>query len=255
MGATTNQLELNLQIEALIKRKDAGNEHYNQDEKDLIAQYTGAGGESLNGGNAEGEHYEFYTPTYIVELMWELANHFGFKKGKVLEPSCGTGRFFAPASIQSQLTGFETNPVSARIAQILYPHAEIYNLYFENAFMKSPQYVARISEGLTWLRNYPFDLVIGNPPYGKYRNFYSSYFTWPKVIQTEIFFMYYGLKMLKKNGLLIYIIPAAFMRNGATFNQMKKELGWICKLLDAYQLPSVFSKTGVPTDIIVLQRT
>lgn len=256
MGSIKSQSELNREIEAFIKQKDTRQETYSEKDKTFINQYIGAGGESTKGGKGEGILYEFYTPTYIVELMWELAYHFGFKSGgHVLEPACGTGRFFASAPNEGSLTGFETNPISARIAEILYPQAEIHNLYFENAFMVPPRYVSRIKEGLTWLKGYPFDLVIGNPPYGKYRNFYSSYFTWPKVIQNEIFFMYYGLKMLKKDGLLVYIIPDRFMRNGAAYNQMKKEMGWICKLLDAYHLPPVFSKTSVATDIIVLQRT
>ena len=255
MAAIKNQSELNLEIEAFIKHKDATNQGYSEKDKEFINQYIGAGGESASGKTGEGILYEFYTPTYIVELMWELAYHFGFKGGQVLEPACGTGRFFSHAPKESKLTGFETNPTSARIAQLLYPDAEIHNLYFENAFMVKPRYVSRIKEGLTWLEGYPFDLVIGNPPYGKYKNFYSSYFAWPKVLLNEMFFMFYGLKMLRKGGLLVYIIPDRFMRNGATYSQMKKEMGWLCKLQDAYHLPPVFSKTSVATDIIVLQRT
>ncbi|MBL6445692.1 N-6 DNA methylase [Fulvivirga sp. 29W222] len=255
MAAIKNQSELNREIEELIKNKDASKQTYSEEDKAFVSQYVGSGGESTTGKTGEGILYEFYTPTYIVELMWELAYHFGFEGGQVLEPACGTGRFFSHAPKESKLTGFETNPISARIAQILYPVAEIHNFYFENAFMIQPRYVSRIKEGLTWLSGYPFDLIIGNPPYGRYRNFFSSYFTWPKVIQNELFFMYYGLKMLKKGGLLVYIIPDRFMRNGATYSQMKKEMGWICKLLDAYHLPPVFPKTSISTDIIVLQRT
>ena len=256
MGTIKNQSELNKEIEAFIKKKNASKQSYSEEDKAFINQYVGSGGESASGKTGEGILYEFYTPDYIVELMWGLAVHFGFKAGgHVLEPACGTGRFFAHAPKGSKLTGFETNPTSARIANILYPDAEIHNLYFENAFMESPRYVSRIRQGLTWLKDYPFDLIIGNPPYGKYKNFYSSYFGWPKVILNEMFFMYYGLKMLKKGGLLVYIIPDRFMRNGATYSQMKKEMGWLCKLLDAYHLPPVFSKTSVATDIIVLQRT
>jgi hypothetical protein len=55
--------------------------------------YEGAGGLGSRGASGEGVLYEFYTPDYVVNLMWELARYHGFDgKGTVLEPSVATGK-------------------------------------------------------------------------------------------------------------------------------------------------------------------
>jgi hypothetical protein len=69
--------------------------------------------------------------------------------------------------------GFEINPVTRRIAEIIHPGARIHEGYFETAFLEPPRFTRRLTDRLTWLEGYPFSLVIGNPPYGKYRNRYS----------------------------------------------------------------------------------
>jgi type I restriction-modification system DNA methylase subunit len=200
--------------------------------------------------------YEFFTPEYIVELMWELAYKYGYDKtGSILEPSIATGRLIAPAPDKSKITAFEINPTSARICQITYPEAKIHTGYFETAFLQEPRFTSKLKgEQITWLDDYPFSLVIGNPPYGKHKNKYSSYFTNPKMQQIELFFMYYGLKLLKSDGLLVYITSSNFLRNGISYNSEKESIGKIAELIDAYRLPPVFRFSEVPTDIIVLRK-
>lgn len=83
---------------------------------------------------------------------------------------------------------------------------------------------------------------------------YSSYFPTPKMQQIELFFMYYGLKLLKQGGLLIYLTSSNFLRNGFSYNSEKDSIGQIADLVDAYRLPPVFRFSEVPTDIIVLKR-
>ena len=96
--------------------------------------------------------------------------------------------------------------------------------------------------------------MIGNPPYGKYKNTYSSYFPTPKLTQIEQFFFYYGLKLLKPGGLLVYVVSSNFLRNGHTYENAKNEIGKLADIIDAYRLPSVFDFSEVPVDIIVLKR-
>jgi hypothetical protein len=72
--------------------------------------------------------------------------------------------------------------------------------------------------------------------------------------QIELFFFYYGLKLLKKGGLLVYLTSSNFLRNGIAYNSEKKEIGKIADIVDAYRLPPVFRFSKVPTDIIVLRR-
>jgi type I restriction-modification system DNA methylase subunit len=250
-----NQHALNTEIEAFIQQKDKAKGTYSDADKKYISKYGGAGGQGSKGASGEGLLYEFFTPDYICELMWDLAYRYGYEpKGTVLEPSLGTGNFLKWAKDPSKCYGFEINPTSKRICEILYPEAKIYEGYFETAFLKAPRFTERLKDKITWLSGYPFSLVIGNPPYGKYKNTYSSYFPKPKMHQIELFFMYYSLKLLKPGGLLVFITGSNFLRNGNSYQGEKMELEKLCDLVDAYRLPPVFSSTKVPTDILVLKR-
>ena len=254
--AWKNQYQLNQEIESFIQDKDKRSESYSPADIEFIQKYEGSGGQGSKGAKGEGILYEFYTPDYVVKLMWELAFRYGFdKSGTVLEPSIATGRLIEPAPDKTKCVGFEINPISARIAEISFPGATIYRGYFETAFMQPERFTKRFPlSQLTWIKEYPFSLVIGNPPYGKYRNKYSSYFPTPKMPQIEQFFMYYGLQLLKPGGLLIYLTSSNFLRNGLTYNKAKDEIGMVAELLDAYRLPPVFRFSVVPTDIIVFKR-
>lgn len=249
-----NQHSLNQRIEMLIKARDDNKDAFSPEDIAFINRYEGSGGQGKKGATGEGLLYEYYTPEYVAELMWKLARYYGFDGGTVLEPSVATGRLLKDAPDYSACVGFEINPVSARIAEINLPGATIHRGYFETAFMEYPRLTTRIKKGLTWLKEYPFSLVIGNPPYGKYRNTYSSYFRNPPIPQMEIFFIYYGLMMLKTHGLLVYLISSNFLRNGNTYDKAKELLEPICDLVDAYRLPKVFRYSDVGTDIIVLRR-
>ena len=250
-----NQFELNNKIEALIKKKDAAGDSYSQSDRDFIVQYEGSGGQGSKGASGEGVLYEFYTPEKICELMWLLAYRYGFKpQGTVLEPSVGTGKLLQHAPNKQKCYGFEINPTSRRITQILYPEAKIYEGYFETAFLAPPRFTSPLKNQMTWIDGYPFSLVIGNPPYGKYKNKYSSYFTKPKMHQIELFFMHQGLQLLKPGGLLVYLTGSNFLRNGISYQSEKLEMEKLADILDAYRLPPVFKFSKVPTDIIVFKR-
>jgi len=254
--AGKNQYQLNKEIESFIRDKDNRKETYSPADIEFIRQYEGSGGQGSKGATGEGVLYEFFTPPYIVDLMWKLACHYGFNNtGTVLEPSIATGRLIEPAPDKAKCVGFEINHISARIAEITYPGATIHRGYFETAFMQPERFTRRLSANqVTWLKEYPFSLVIGNPPYGKYRNKYSSYFPNPKMPQIEQFFMYYGLHLLKSDGLLIYLTGSSFLRNGITYSRVKNEIGKLAELIDAYRLPPVFRFSEVPTDILILKR-
>lgn len=254
--ATRNQYQLNLEIQNFIQEKDSRNESYSQADIDFIQQYEGSGGQGSKGATGEGILYEFYTPSYIVDLMWKLALHHGFdKSGTVLEPSIATGRLIELAPNKTKCVGFEINPTSARIAEITYPGTTVYRGYFETAFLQPDRFTVRLPiSQLTWLKEYPFSLVIGNPPYGKFKNKYSSYFPKPKIPQIEQFFMYYGIQLLKTGGLMIYLTSSNFLRNGITYSHAKDEIGKFAELVDAYRLPPVFRFSEVPADILIFKR-
>ena len=256
--AKKDQYQINKEIEVFIKEKDSKKEPYSNADIDYIQQYEGAGGQGSKGAKGEGVLYEFYTPDYICDLMYGLAVKHGYDQGSILEPAIATGRLIKPFPDKSKVTGFEINPVTARICELTYPGATIHKGYFETAFLKPPRYTERVRPGTvnipTWLEDYPFSLVMGNPPYGKYKNKYSSYFKTPKMQQIELMFMYYGMKVLNPGGLLVYLTSSNFLRNGISYNKEKQEIGKLAELVDAYRLPPVFRFSQVPTDIIVLRR-
>ncbi len=253
-----SQYQLNQEIETFIQDKDSKRKVYSQADIDFIQQYEGAGGQGSKGATGEGLLYEFYTPDYICQLMYELALIHGYDNGAILDPAIATGRLIKPFPDKSKVTGFEISPVTARICEITYPKATIHNHYFETAFLKAPRYTERIRSTIdqnpSWLQDYPFSLIIGNPPYGKYKNKYSSYFKTPKMQQIELMFIYYGMRLLKPGGLLVFITSSNFLRNGISYNREKAEIGKLADLLEAYRLPPVFKTSQVPTDIIVLTR-
>jgi type I restriction-modification system DNA methylase subunit len=241
--------------------KAASKNPLSEAEKKLLQNYEGMGGKIKEGAKSSargGDNplYEFYTPQYIASAMFDLARKYGYKDShKVLEPSCATGRLIEPVKDPSKVTAFEITEATYRIAKLIYPNAKIYNQYFETAFMQQPKFRSKLTgKQVTWLKDYPFDMVIGNPPYGKYSGLFASYFLMPRLKQVEHFFMYYGLKLLRSGGLLIYVIPQSFMRNGSTYNDMKQLMSKQTDLVDAYRLPPVFRSSSVPVDIIVLRK-
>jgi len=252
-GFSGIQAQSKAEIEAMIRRKDAAGEPYSEEEKALLRNYEGAGGITNADDEYAGAADEFYTPGFLIEIMWDMATHYGFPlDGKVIEPSCGTGRIFDHAPAQAKLYGLEINPISFRIAQILHPQATIYNQYFETLFLEPPRYTTKASK--PWLGN-EYDLIIGNPPYGTHLGPYASYFnTKPRHHTIENFFLYYGLKLLKKGGLIVFLTSSNFLRNGDKYKEIKQVMGKVADLVDAYRLPAVFRNSSVPTDILVLKK-
>jgi type I restriction-modification system DNA methylase subunit len=237
-----------------IAKRDASTGEYSLSEIAYIQQYEGSGGLANKGARGMEILYEFYTPDYVCDLMHSLAMTYGYDGGAILEPSVATGKIIRPFADKSKVTAFEVNPVTARICKITYPQATVHTGYFETAFMQPPRYTSRLKSPLTCLDDYPFSLVIGNPPYGKYSNQYSSFFRNPKMKQTELFFMYYGLQLLRSGGLMIYLTSSNFLRNGISYNDEKQHIGSLAGLIDAYRLPPVFAKSGVAVDILVFKK-
>ena len=186
-----NQHELNQYIEGLLSTRSE-DDGFSATEKELLRRYSGSGGQGKHGATGEGVLYEFYTPDWVCDWMWKMAHHYGYVGGTVLEPSCATGELIRPAPDKSKCYGFEINPTSRKIARILYPDAHIHEGYFETSMLEPPRFTTRLKKSVTWLEGYPFSLVIGNPPYGRYTNAYSTYFQKPKMKQIELFFYYHG---------------------------------------------------------------
>lgn len=258
----SNENSLNLAIEQYIASLGQTLPILNSEQKQFLQLYTGRG-QGFNSPTKisnDAGLYEFYTPDYIRERMWKLAYHYGYDGGNVLEPSCATAHMLNNAPKTAKLVGFEVNHITCQIAKICHPQGNFYNEKFETAFMDN--FRGRYNKvlppkKLTWLNEYPFSLVIGNPPYGIWSDFYKSYFKQPnngKFMQIEIFFLYKCLELLKPNGLLIFLTASSWLRNGNLYTPMKTEVSKIATLVDAYRTGEVFKNTGVPTDILIYKK-
>jgi len=249
-----NDFDLNKQIQEFIADKDSRNESYSKDDIEFIQKYEGSGGLANKGATGTGLLHEFYTPDYICDYLYKFAVKYGYNGGTILEPSIATGRIIKPFvdNGYNDIVGFEINPITARICEITYPQIKVYNNFFETAFLEQPRF-RTLDKNLTWLKEYPFSLVIGNPPYGVYQNLYSTYFT-PKFKQIEQFFMFKSLQLLKKNGLLIFLTSSNFMYNWQTYEPAKTHIFGIADFVDAYRLPAIFKNSSVPTDILIFRK-
>jgi SAM-dependent methyltransferase len=194
---------LNREIETFVAEKT---DAYTRKDLQFINQYTGYGGLVDVEENNIGILYEYYTPDSIIKLMWE--NVFSTfdprqKNGiKVLEPSCGTGRFLAFCPPNWEHKGYEINKTSAAIARV-----NGYNVETRN-FLSN--FVDRTGKKKPITPTY--DVVIGNPPYGAFVgelcHFEKKYTGAKDYID---YFMLRGMELLKPGGVLCFVLPKHFL--------------------------------------------
>ena len=256
MGAT-KFTDIAAKVDEIINLHKEKEYPLTKEEREVLRSYGGHGGENeFDRGMLD----EYYTPPYVCKQMFELAKQYGYTKGKVLEPSCAIGNMIEPIYDTFEYTAIDAFEISERtkaICKLLYPKVTIYgaeNQGFETAFLQPPRYTIKVKpKDVTWLKNYPYDLVIGNPPYGNFTTRYSSYFKGCQRI--EMFFIEYCLKLLRKDGLLVFITQDNLLSSGFSYQIFKERILDDCEFLDAYRMPSgLFDKTEVVTDIIVLKK-
>lgn len=185
----------------------------------------------------------FYTSPTVIDGIYEALGNFGFDGGAVLEPAMGIGNFFGrmPEDMQShsQLYGVEIDSLSGRIAQALYPDADIAIQGFEqNRF-----------------QNGCFDVAVGNVPFGElgFRD------TVHDTTKLHDFFFAEALSKLKDGGIMAFVTSAGTLdKRDETTRQMLADKA---DFIGAIRLPGgkngAFKDnagTEVTTDIIFLQK-
>ncbi len=185
----------------------------------------------------------FFTSPAIIDGIYEALGNFGFEGGNVLEPSCGVGNFFGrmPDEMQdnSQLYGVEIDSISGRIAQILYPDADIEIQGFEkNSF-----------------QNGSFDVAVGNVPFGEL-GFKDTVHGASKL---HDYFFLEALDKLKNGGIMAFVTSAGTLDKRD--ESVRKMLADKADFIGAIRLPGgkngAFKDnagTEVTTDIIFLQK-
>lgn len=71
----------------------------------------------------------YYTPAYVVDTLWDIANQLGFKGGNILEGSAGIGNILGqmPTTVseRSNIHAIEIDGTSGGILSLLYPDANV----------------------------------------------------------------------------------------------------------------------------------
>ena len=183
-----------------------------------------------------------YTSREVIEQMWALARQAGFEPTTdttVLEPGSGVGHFFGlmPEGMrQVNLIGVEKDSISARIAQKLYPNADIREAGFEE----------------TQLRNNSVDMAIGNVPFGQSKPSGRDY----DDLRIHDYFFMRSLDKLKPGGLMIFVSSEGTLNKGDS--EVRRMMADKADLVGAIRLPNDAFKanagTEVTTDIVVLRK-
>lgn len=185
-----------------------------------------------------------YTSSDVIQAIYEGVKASGIQPRKILESSCGVGNFIGLSPFpQEDFEATEIDPVTAGIAKILYPKANILATGFNQALhLMKPTY----------------DLVVGNPPFGKARIFDSvnSYLT-DTSPNTHTYFFNKALEKTVGGGLVAMVV-SRYMMDSKLGRNFRLDMARRSNLVAAFRLPDTAFKenagTEVVTDIIFLQK-
>ncbi len=263
-GAKT-KFQNNIAAIKILKQTEAENRAATPEEQGQLFLYSGWGGlanafESDNDkwkneyselkGLLTDEEYtaarstvldSFYTDTAIVDSIYEVIRNAGFEDGNILEPAMGVGNFFGrlPEELRDKvnLYGVEKDSLSGRIAQKLYPQADITIDGFEN----------------TRFNDNSFDVAIGNIPFGDFSVNDSKYNS--KHLKIHDYFFLKSLDKVRDGGIVAFVTSKGTLdKNDSSF---RKTLAERADLVGAVRLPNnAFKSAGteVTADIIFLQK-
>lgn len=263
-GAKT-KFQNNIAAIKILKQTEAENRAATPEEQGQLSLYSGWGGlanafESDNDkwkneyselkGLLTDEEYtaarstvldSFYTDTAIVDSIYEVIRNAGFEDGNILEPAIGVGNFFGrlPEELRDKvnLYGVEKDSLSGRIAQKLYPQADITIDGFEN----------------TRFNDNSFDVAIGNIPFGDFSVNDSKYNS--EHLKIHDYFFLKSLDKVRDGGIVAFVTSKGTLdKKDSSF---RKTLAERADLVGAVRLPNnAFKSAGteVTADIIFLQK-
>ena len=212
--------------------KDSWAKEYTQ-LKELLSpeEYAAARASTLNA---------HYTSPTVIHAIYDAVEKMGFQTGNILEPACGVGNFFGmlPESMQgSRLYGVELDSISGRIAQKLYPEANITVAGFETT--KQQDF---------------YDLAIGNVPFGNYKVNDKAYNNLGFSIHN--YFFAKALDQVRPGGVVAFVTSRYTM--DSKDSTARKYMAERADLLGAIRLPNnafrANAGTDVVSDIIFLQK-
>ena len=181
-----------------------------------------------------------YTSPTVIRAIYDAVEKMGFRSGNILEPSMGVGNFFGmlPDTMQdSRLYGVELDSITGRIAQKLYPQADITVAGFET----------------TDRRDF-YDLAVGNVPFGNYKVADKAYNKLGFSIHN--YFFAKAIDQLRPGGVIAFVTSRYTM--DSKDSTARKHMAERADLLGAIRLPNnafrANAGTDVVSDIIFLQK-
>lgn len=174
-----------------------------------------------------------YTSAEVASALWGAVVELGFDGGRVLEPGCGSGNFIGltPEGLDVAWTGVELDPLTARIAAVLYPQAEIRAESFAGT---------RFADGA-------FDLAIGNLPFGKISLLDPRHN--PRRLSIHNHFILKSLALTRPGGLCA-VITSRFTLD-ARNPSARQAIAEQADLIGAVRLPANTFREAAGTDVIV----
>ena len=187
----------------------------------------------------------YYTPAYVVDTLWDIAEQMGFNGGNILEGSAGIGNILGqmPTNIseRSDIHAIEIDGTSGGILSLLYPDAKVEIQGFEQ----------------TRIPNGSVDLAITNVPFVTGLRVNDT--TGDKDLSKKFhnihdFCIAKNVRKLREGGLGIFITS-----NG-TLDNSKKLRDWIVSeggadFVGAFRMHNkTFGGTGVTSDIVVIRK-
>lgn len=260
------KIETNIAAIELVKRLEKEGRQATPEEQELLAKYVGWGGLANEFFDELNPKYEterltlkslvskseystmkqssltaYYTDPMIIRQIWQKLLDDGFEGGRILDPSMGTGNFFAamPRSIRdkSELYGVELDSVTGAIAKQLHPNTHIEVRGFEEVPYQ----------------NNSFDLVLTNVPFGNFRIADKSY---DKPYMIHDYFVKHSLDLVRDGG-QVSIISSIGTMDKRTDNVLQ-EIKTNTHFLGGVRLPDTAFKriagTRVTTDLLFFQK-
>lgn len=241
----SSQKKIREQCREILKKSDS---EITEEDKNLLAQYEGGGGLDENNRTNSEVLNAFYTPDNLIEKVWNLVDAYAPDAKSVLEPSAGVGKF-ANNRPDNEFTMHELDKTSARINKILHPEADVIHGAFQKQFLDDGERFLKIG-----YEQPKYDVVIGNPPYGKYNDKYKGLGEGREFDRYEEYFIARGLDALKdEKSVLSFVVPSGFLNTAS--DKQKEIIASKGEILDAYRLPEgTFSTTKVGTDILIMRK-
>ena len=263
-GGAKQKYARNIEAIKTLFRLEEEHRGASAEEQEVLAQYVGWGGladafdpnkdnwakeyTELKGMLSEDEYAAargsvlnaHYTSPTVIRAIYDAVEKMGFRSGNILEPSMGVGNFFGmlPDTMQdSRLYGVELDSITGRIAQKLYPQADITVAGFET----------------TDRRDF-YDLAVGNVPFGNYKVADKAYNKLGFSIHN--YFFAKAIDQVRPGGIVAFVTSRYTM--DSKDSTARKHMAERADLLGAIRLPNNAFKanagTEVVSDIIFLQK-